>query len=78
MFKYYETYKIKCEKIFNDKELQKITKDYKEYLENKYIDDIYSFINFIKYIFYIPDIPYDYELINSNVEEFYNKVKKYL
>lgn len=86
MFKYWETYTVYCYRSYDENELQKIAKDYKKYIENYKIyngiegkDTIDSFCDFIigKEDFCFRD-NYYYVFEDSNVEEFYNEIKKYL
>lgn len=80
MFQYFESYGITFYRTFNDNELQEIANDYKNYVNyHNDIIDIDSFSNYIidKCIFDF-SIKYDVEFNDSNIENFYNEIKKYL
>lgn len=77
MFKYYEIYEINCFRYFDENDLQDLANEYKEYLEDDVIDDVDMFNDFMIYKFYF-DIPYDSDFIDSNVEQLYEEIKKYM
>lgn len=78
MFTYYETYEIKCEKVFNDEEIREIANEYKNYLkEYSDIDNIDNFSDFIIYKYYF-DINYECDFIDNNIEDFYKEIHKYM
>lgn len=78
MFTYYETYEIKCTKVFNDEEIREIANEYKNYLkEYSDINDIDSFSDFMTYKYYF-DINYECIFLDSNMEDFYKEIQKYM
>ncbi len=86
MFKYSEKYEVECIRSYDEEELQEIANRYKDYLkdEEKYLEekieeniDIFSDY-VIENEYFIFHDNYYYEFIESNIEEFYDEVKKYM
>ena len=78
MFTYYETYEIKCTKVFNDEEIKETANEYKNYLkEYSDIDNIDNFEDFIIYKYYF-NINYECDFIDNNIEDFYKEIQKYM
>ena len=86
MFKYCETYTVYCYHYYDENELQKIANDYKKYVNKhkqtylNYIEDYDSFSDYVVENLSLSDdfCKFDYDFDDSNVEEFYNEIKKYL
>ena len=86
MFKYWETYTVYCYCCYDENELQKIANDYKKYINKhkqiylNYIEDYDSFSDYVVENLSLSDdfCKFDYDFDDSNVEEFYNEIKKYL
>lgn len=86
MFNYWETYTVYCNKHYNENELQEIANDYKKYINkhkqiySNYIEDYDSFSDYVvEYLSLSDDIcKFEYDFDSSNINEFYNEIKKYL
>ena len=86
MFKFSERYEVECIRCYNEEELQEIANRYKDYLkdEEKYLeeeieDTIDTFSDYvIENEYFTFHDSYYYDFIDSNIEEFYNEVKKYM
>ena len=86
MFRYYETYTVDVIRYFDENEIKKVIDDYKEFLEdNLYNDDIDSFSDFIIENFdkeyrinYSWNVTTSWDCEDSNIEEFYREIKKYM
>ena len=87
MFKYWETYTVYCYHCYDEDELQKIANDYKQYIENykfyhgiEIKEDYDSFSDYVLENVSLSDdiCKFDYDFDDSNINEFYNEVKKYL
>ena len=86
MFKFWETYTVHCHRSYDEEELQEIANRYKDYLkdEEKYLEDeikenIDTFSDYvIENEYFTFHDNYYYEFEDSNIEEFYNEVKKYM
>jgi len=86
MFRFSERYEVECVRYYDEEELQKIANRYKDYLkdEEKYLEDkikenIDTFSDYVienEYFTFHDSYYYDFE--DSNIEEFYNEVKKYM
>ena len=81
----YKTYKIIEKKSFSNDEIKLIAKNYKEHL--KYYESCIkdNYITFLCYFdiytdyFSLGNEEYSYEeLINSNLNQLYNEIKKYM
>ena len=80
MFRYYETYTVDIVRYFDSNTLKSIADDYKNYLEKRQYED-----NKISFEFFITDtfddgLPMncDYDFEDSNIEELYEEIKKYM
>jgi hypothetical protein len=80
MFRYYETYYVNVVRYFNEDTLKDIANDYKDYLEKRqYEDDENSFDDFVIDTFDNEfSMLHDYDFEDSNSEELYKEVKKYM
>lgn len=86
MFKFSEKYEVECIRCYDEEELKKIANRYKDYIkdEEKYFDDemeesINTFSDYvIENEYFLFHDGYYYDFIDSNLEEFYNEVKKYM
>ena len=86
MFKYWETYTVYCYRCYDENELKALANRYDDYISDyaKYHgiekeDNLDSFSDFIieDESFYFHD-NYDYDYEDSNIQDLYNEVKKYL
>ena len=87
MYKYYETYKVYCYRCYDENELQKIANDYKKYIENYKIyngfeikEDYNSFSDYVLETLSLSDdiCKFDYDFEDSNIQDFYYEIKKYM
>jgi len=88
MFKYQETYIMNCYHYYDEKELKILANMYNNFINNYYIyhnikkeNNINSFCDFIGEMGIFDknfnDNSY-YDFDNSNIDEFYNEIKKYM
>ena len=86
MFKFSERYEVECIRSYDEEELQEVANRYKDYLkdEEKYLeeeieDTIDTFSDYVienEYFTFYDN--YYHDFIDSNIEEFYDEVKKYM
>lgn len=86
MFKFWETYTVYCYRSYDEDELKTLANKYDDYISDyaKYHgiekeDSIDSFSDFIidEEYFYFHD-NYDYDFEDSNIQDLYDEIKKYL
>ena len=87
MFKYWETYTVYCYHCYDEDELKTLANDYKQYIVNSKFyhgieikEDYDSFSDYVLENVSLSDdiCKFDYDFEDSNIEELYNEVKKYL
>ena len=87
MYKYYESYTVYCYRWYDENELQKIANDYKKYIENYKIyhgieikEDYDSFSDYVLENLSLSDdiCKFDYDFEDSNIQDFYYEIKKYM
>ena len=80
MFKYWETHTVYCYRSYDENELKELADRYDDYI-NDYAkeDSIDSFSDFMidEECFYFHD-NYDYDFEDSNIQDLYDEIKKYL
>ena len=86
MFKYWETHTVYCYRSYDENELKELADRYDDYINDyaKYHgiekeDSIDSFSDFMidEECFYFHD-NYDYDFEDSNIQDLYDEIKKYL
>ena len=87
MYKYYETYTVYCYRWYDENELQKIANDYKQYIVNykfyhgiEIKEDSESFSDYVLENLSLSDdiCKFDYDFEDSNIQDFYYEIKKYM
>lgn len=87
MFKYWETYTVYCYHWYDENELKTLAKRYDDYISDYAIyhgiekeDSIDSFSDYvIEELSLFDDIcKFDYDFEDSNIQELYDEVKKYM
>ena len=86
MFKFWETYTVYCYRSYDENELKTLANRYDDYISDyaKYHgiekeDSIDTFSDFIidEEYFYFHD-NYDYDFEDSNIQDLYDEIKKYM
>lgn len=87
MFKYWETYTVYCYRCYDENELKTIANRYDDYINDyaKYHgiekeDSIDSFSDYVLEELSLSDdfCKFDYDFEDSNIQELYDEIKKYL
>lgn len=87
MFNYWETYTVYYNRHYDENELQKIANQYDDYINDyaKYHntekeDDINSFSDYVLENLSLSDdfCKFDYDFDDSNIQELYIEIKKYM
>ena len=87
MYKYYETYKVYFYRCYDENELQKIANDYKQYIVNykfyhgiEVKEDYDTFSDYVLENLSLSDdiCNFDYDFEDSNIQDFYYEIKKYM
>ena len=86
MFKFSERYEVECIRQYSEEDLQQIANKYKDYLkdeeeflEEEIKENIDTFSDYvIENEYFAFHDNYYYDFIDSNIEEFYNEIKKYM
>ena len=86
MFRFWETYTVYCYRHYDENELQSLADRYKDYITDwekyhneKIEENITNFSDFMieNESFFFHD-NYDYDFDDSNIQELYIEVKKYM
>jgi len=86
MFQYWETYTVYCNRFYYEDELKTLANRYEDFINDyaKYHgiekeDNINSFSDFMieNEYFYFHD-NYDYDFEDSNIQDLYDEIKKYM
>lgn len=86
MFRYWETYTVYCDRYYDENELKTLANRYNDYINDcaKYHDiekedsiNIFSDFMIEDECFYFHD-NYYYDIDDSNIQDLYDEIKKYM